>query len=72
MEIAVIYRKNVFKWEQGLRILAGATAAIVPWPLGLELPLLWSASGIFLTGTGVFGFCPACYMVGRKTPSGSN
>lgn len=63
----MFYRKNLFAWEQMLRVIAGlgmiATGLIyLPgWPGWLV-----AASGAFLGVTGVFGWCPACAMVGRK------
>ena len=63
----MFYRKNLIAWEQMLRVLAGL--ALVGGGL-IYLPgwpgYLLAASGAFLAITGVFGYCPACAMVGRK------
>ena len=63
----MLYRKNIYSWEQGLRIIAGLALAVFGvlglgefWGFGL------AASGVALAVTGVFGWCPACAMVGRK------
>ena len=63
----MFYVKNVPTWERLLRVIAGLAAAV--WGV-LALGGLWgavlalSAAGIVLSG--LFGFCPACAMVGRK------
>jgi hypothetical protein len=63
----MFYVKNVPTWERMLRVVAGL--AVVAWSLS-ALAGLWgtvaalSAAGIVLSG--LFGFCPACAMVGRK------
>jgi hypothetical protein len=64
----VLYRKNLFAWEQLLRVLAGLVVASAPWLFGLAPTLLWVASGAGFALTGVFGFCPACYAIGRRSP----
>ena len=69
----MIYRKNVGSRESLARILGGALIVacaltqIGTTPLGLIL----AGSGVFTTLTGVFGFCPACAMAGRKLLDGS-
>lgn len=61
------YRKNVGGKEAVFRLLVGglgtacALMLLGPAPLGLGL----AASGAALALTGVFGYCPACAMVGR-------
>ncbi|KQV43104.1 MULTISPECIES: DUF2892 domain-containing protein [unclassified Duganella] len=63
----MFYVKNVPTWERALRVIAGL--AVVAWSVP-ALGGLWgtavalSAAGIVLSG--LFGFCPACAMVGRK------
>ena len=63
----MFYVKNVPTWERVLRVMAGLAAAA--WGM-LALGGLWgavaalSAAGIVLSG--LFGFCPACALVGRK------
>lgn len=64
----MIYRKNVFAWEQILRLLAGV--AMIGYGL-LALGGTWlgyglAAAGLYTGLTGVFGYCPACAMIGRK------
>jgi hypothetical protein len=66
-ECKMFYVKNVPTWERVLRVVAGL--AVVAWSVQ-ALGGLWgalvalSAAGIVLSG--LFGFCPACAMVGRK------
>ena len=63
----MFYVKNVPTWERVLRVAAGL--AVVAWSVP-ALGSLWgtglglSAGGIGLSG--LFGFCPACAMAGRK------
>jgi len=63
----MFYVKNVPTWERVLRVIVGL--AVVAWGV-LVLGGLWgtvvalSAAGIVMSG--LFGFCPACAMVGRK------
>lgn len=63
----MFYVKNVPTWERVLRVMAGL--AVAAWSV-LALGGLWatvlalSAAGMVLSG--LFGFCPACAMVGRK------
>lgn len=67
----MLYRKNVGARESLARVMGGALIAacsmalIGTTPLGLVL----AASGVFTALTGVFGYCPACALAGRK-PSG--
>jgi hypothetical protein len=63
----MFYVKNVPTWERVLRVVAGL--AVVAWSvvaLGgwASAAVALSAAGIVLSG--LFGFCPACAMVGRK------
>jgi ABC-type transport system involved in cytochrome bd biosynthesis fused ATPase/permease subunit len=67
MEWRMFYRKNVWAWEQLVRLVAGAMM------IGGGLMFLsgWLAYGIAIMGlylalTGLFGYCPACAMIGRK------
>jgi len=64
----MIYRKNVFNWEQGLRIALGVGLAAYPIVVATEPAWPWLVGGGMLILTGLFGFCPACYVVGRRTP----
>ena len=63
----MFYRKNLFAWEQLSRLVAGAAMIAggliyLPGWLGYTI----AAAGAFAAITGVFGYCPACAMVGRK------
>lgn len=63
----MFYVKNVPVWERLLRGVAGA--ALVIYALAaLEGTAAWlsiaAAAGMVLSG--LFGFCPACAMVGRR------
>ena len=64
----MLYRKNITRPESLLRIVGGiALAAAGLWwqgasPMGLVL----AASGVGSVLSGVFGYCPACALVGRK------
>lgn len=64
----MIYRKNVAGWEQILRLVAGA-AMIACGLIGLAgnpVGYLIAAVGVVTGLTGIFGYCPACAMAGRK------
>ena len=63
----MVYVKNVPNGERVVRVVVGAVAA------GLGLMLLGGTTGWLvaagaagLVASGLFGFCPACAMVGRK------
>lgn len=63
----MFYTKNVPVWERVLRFVIGA--ALVAYALlaangAVTWALIASAAGLVLTG--MFGFCPACAMVGRR------
>lgn len=63
----MFYVKNVPGWERVLRVLAGLLAAAFGWFMlggaaGVALAL--GAAGI--VGSGLFGFCPMCALVGRR------
>ena len=63
----MFYRKNVWAWEQLVRLIAGAVMIgggllyLIGWP-GYAV----AATGLYVALTGVFGYCPACAMIGRK------
>lgn len=69
---SMCYRKNMDSKESVARVLMGALivacslAQIGATPLGLVL----AASGVVTALTGLFGFCPACAMAGRKPSDG--
>ncbi|KQV92047.1 YgaP-like transmembrane domain [Pelomonas sp. Root1237] len=63
----MIYVKNVPNGERAVRVAAGLVAA------ALGLLLLGGMGGWLVAGgaaglvaSGLFGFCPACAMIGRK------
>ena len=63
----MFYRKNVFAWEQIVRLVAGVALIIT----GLSALSGWvgyavATLGLYVAATGVFGYCPACAMIGRK------
>ena len=64
----MLYRKNIYAWEQMTRIilsLAVVVYALIYMPAGvLSYGIAIAAAGFALTG--VFGWCPACALVGRK------
>lgn len=68
----MLYRKNMGRKERVARLLGGALTVgcsitqIGFTPLGLVL----AGSGVMGALTAVFGFCPACAMVGRRTIEG--
>lgn len=63
----MLYRKNVFAWEQVVRLIGGAAMIaggliwLPGWP-GYAV----AAVGLYTALTGIFGYCPACAMIGRK------
>ncbi|MCB8822825.1 YgaP family membrane protein [Microvirga rosea] len=64
----MIYRKNLYSWEQVLRVIVGLAAAaggIWMWP-GSVVGYAVAACGVMFAVTGIFGFCPACAMIGRR------
>jgi hypothetical protein len=58
-EMRMFYRKNVFAWEQIVRLAAGAVLIgggliyLAGW-----LAYLVAAVGLYVALTGVFGYCP--------------
>lgn len=63
----MIYVKNLPLWERSLRIGAGAALAAYAL-LGVAGMMEWVmlACGAGAALTGIFGFCPACAMFGRR------
>lgn len=63
----MFYRKNVYAWEQIVRFIAGAAmiGAGLFW-LGGWIGWGLAAAGLYTGLTGIFGYCPACAMIGRK------
>lgn len=63
----MIYIKNLPTWERLLRIGLGAVAvAYAVVTVGGLLGWAIAASGIGAALTGIFGFCPACALAGRR------
>lgn len=64
----MLYRKNIYAWEQWSRIVLGV--ALIPLalfgPPGGWIGWLIGLGGVALAVTGVFGWCPACAMIGRR------
>ena len=58
----MIHRKNLYTWEQLLRVGAGLLlAAYGLWALpGSLAGYALAAGGVGFALTGVFGFCPMC------------
>jgi hypothetical protein len=66
-EAAMLYRKNVFAWEQVLRLIGGVAMIVGGlWGLPGWPGYLLAAAGLYTGLTGIFGYCPACAMIGRK------
>jgi hypothetical protein len=67
---AAFYTRNVPTWERTLRLLIGiGLVGLGLWrgqPLMLVLSL---ASAVSLVATASTGFCPACYLFGRRVLS---
>lgn len=64
----MLYRKNLFSWEQVGRFVSGA-AVIVAGALAFQTTnWLVIFIGAVLVVTGLWGFCPACYFAGRRQP----
>lgn len=70
----MFYRKNLYSWEQGLRLIigigmiaGGLFSNLDPIPKGAIV-----ATGGIAGITGVFGFCPACALVGKKLKDDKN
>lgn len=63
----MLYVKNLPVWERLLRISLGAAAAVYA-VLSIDGMLAWAivAGGVSIALTGIFGFCPACALAGRR------
>lgn len=63
----MIYVKNLPLWERSLRIGAGtAAAAYALLSVGGVMGWVILAGGVGMALTGIFGFCPACALAGRR------
>jgi hypothetical protein len=64
----MFYQKNLYGWEQMLRIASGlglAAYVLYDWPGNLLMYLI-AASSVAFAVTGVVGWCPMCAMAGRR------
>lgn len=63
-----MYSKNVPISERVARIALAALLASVPlfWPLPTWAAYACWANAAFIAATGFVGFCPACYVGGRR------
>ena len=63
----MFYVKNVPTWERVVRVVIGLVAVSAGIALvGGTGGLLLAASAAGMVASGLFGFCPACAMVGRR------
>jgi hypothetical protein len=63
----MIYVKNLPWWERSLRIGAGLAAAVYAnLNVGGVMGWVILAGGVGAAVTGIFGFCPACALAGRR------
>lgn len=64
----MLYRKNIYAWEQWTRIVLGVAliALALFGPPGGWISWIIGLAGVSAATTGVFGWCPACAMVGRR------
>jgi Protein of unknown function (DUF2892) len=64
----MLYRKNLYAWEQMARLASGAGVALygVFGGLGPLMSIALIAGGAGFALTGVFGWCPACAAFGRN------
>ncbi len=63
----MIYVKNLPVWERVLRLGGGVGIAIYAADrLGGPMAWVLLACGGMLALSGVFGFCPACALLGRR------
>jgi hypothetical protein len=63
----MLYRKNIYRWEQWSRVVLGLGMVVVGLALTGGLPGYGvAAAGAMLAVTGIVGWCPACATVGRR------
>ncbi len=63
----MVYVKNVPNGERVLRVVLGLAVAGAGMALaGGVTGWVIAASSVGLVASGLFGYCPACAMVGRK------
>jgi Protein of unknown function (DUF2892) len=64
----MFYRKNLYTWEQGVRVIASVGAAaygLYAFPNSFSGYAIVAGAIVFAM-TGIIGWCPMCAMVGRK------
>lgn len=63
----MFYRKNLYAWEQGIRIIGGlGVASLALWAMyGSLLGYGLAGMGLMVAMTGVVGYCPMCAIAGR-------
>lgn len=67
----MFYVKNVPNWERALRVVGGlALAAAAVTTVNGSWGWLLGVAAVGALASGLFGFCPACAMVGRKLKQG--
>ncbi len=64
----MLYRKNIYHWEQWSRVVVGLAASVSGLFLAPSHLVAYgvAAAGIGLAVTGVVGWCPACAMIDRR------
>lgn len=63
----MIYMKNLPLWERTLRIVVGIVAvAYAVLNLSGVSEWVFIAGGVGIALSGIFGFCPACALAGRR------
>ena len=67
----MFYRKNIGGKESAARVMAGLLLIGVSLTQLGSTPLGWilAASGAGMALTGLFGYCPACALMGREPPA---
>jgi hypothetical protein len=66
----MIYHENIYRWLQVVRLAPGIALAIYGYTAmaGTPIGYVLIAAGPLTALSGVFGFYPACAIVGRKLP----
>lgn len=64
----MIYRKNIYRWEQWARVGLGVAAVIGGFYFAPVSVFGYAALGVgvVMATTGFLGWCPACALVGRR------